>query len=189
MRRLGTALLLSLAPSAALARSALPQMDFSNPLTGTQVIWMVVIIVVLYLVLARWGLPSVGKVLENRATTIAKNLAAARAAKQEADQAVRVLAATLASARANAKAELSKAIETAKAAAAAEASKQNAALEAKIADSEIQVEAARKAAIAAIKPVAIETTSDLLAKLTGITPGQNEIARYVDAAYAARKAA
>lgn len=189
MRRLGTILLLSLAPSAAMARSALPQMDFSNPLTWTQVAWMAAIMVVLYLVLARWGLPAIGKVIEDRAATIADHLAKARAAKQEADQAVTILTATLAAARANAKSELAKAIADAKDAAASLAAKQNAALDATIADAEAKVEAARKAAIAAIQPVAAETSTTILTKLTGLTPAQGDLSGYVDAAYAAHKAA
>jgi F-type H+-transporting ATPase subunit b len=189
MRRFGTALLLALAPSAAMADGKLPQMDFSNPLTLDQVGWMAVILVVLYLLLARWGLPQMGKVLENRATVIARDLAAARAAKQEADRAVALLTATLSTARANAQAEVAKAVANAKAEAAAKAAELNAKLEAKLAESEARIDAARAAAMAAIKPVASEAASEILLKLTGSVPGQDELARRVDDALAARKAA
>ena len=189
MRRFSTALLLTLAPSAAMAESALPQMDFSNPLTWAQVGWMVVIMVVLYLVLAHWGLPEIGKVLENRAAVIARNLAAARAAKQEADQAVAVLGATLAAARSNAHAELAKAMADARAEAAALAAESNAKLDAKIADSEARIEAARAAAVAAIRPVATEATGEILRKLAGMAAQQDQLVNYVDAVLAARKVA
>lgn len=189
IRRFGTALLLALAPSAALADSALPQMDFSNLLTWTQLGWMAVILVVLYLVLAHWGLPQIGKVIENRAAVIARNLAAARTAKQDADQAVIMLGATLASARANAHAELAKALSEAKTKASAEAASLNARLEAKIAESEAQIEAARAAAMAAIRPVATEATGEILQKLVGVAAAQEQLTPYVDAALAARKVA
>ena len=189
MRRFSTALLLTLAPSAAMAESALPQMDFSNPLTWAQLGWMVAIMVVLYLVLACWGLPEIGKVLENRAAVIARNLAAARAAKQEADQAVALISATLASARANAHAELSKAMAEAKVKASSEAAALNAKLDAKISEAEAKIEAARVAALAAIKPVATEATVDILQKLAGMTAEQTQLVNYVDAALAARKVA
>lgn len=189
MRRLGTALLLALAPSAALAEGTLPQLDFSNPLTLDQVGWMAVIMVVLYLLLARWGLPQMGKVLENRAAVIARDLAAARAAKQEADRAVALLSATLTTARANAHAEVAKAVADAKAQAAARAAELNAKLEAKLAESERRIEAARAAAMSAIKPVASEAAGEILLKLTGSVPEQDELARRVDDALAARKAA
>lgn len=189
IRRFGTALLLALTPSAAMADSALPQMDFSNPLTWTQLGWMAVIMVVLYLLLAHWGLPQIGKVIENRAAVIARNLAAARAAKQEADQAVVMLGVTLASARASAHAELAKALAEAKAKALADAASLNARLEAKIAESETQIEAAKMAAMAAIKPVATQTTAEILQKLVGVTQAQDQLDRYVDTALAARKVA
>lgn len=189
MRRLSTALLLALAPSAALAEGKMPQMDFSNPLTGDQVGWMVVILVVLYLALSRWGLPQVGKVLEDRAAAIARDLAAARAAKLEADRAVSLLNATLAAARANAQAEVAEAVAQAKAKAAAQAAELNARMEAKLAEAEARIEAARTAALAAIKPVAAEAAQEMLRRLIGAAPPAEELAREVDAALAARKAA
>ena len=79
MRKLTTIGLLSIAPSAALADGTMPQMDFTNPLTLDQVGWMAVILVVLYLVLSRWGLPQIGKVIEHREAVIAQDLAAANA--------------------------------------------------------------------------------------------------------------
>lgn len=190
MRWFSTALLLTLAPSAAMAEgSTMPQMNFSNPLTLDQVGWMAVILVVLYVVLSGWGLPQIGKVLENRAAVIARDLAAARAAKQEADKAAALQIATLSAARSNAQAELAKAIAAAKAEAAAKAAALDAKLEAKLAESEARIEAAQAAAMAAIKPVAAEAANSILLKLTGSVPGQDELTRRVDDALAARKAA
>ncbi len=119
MRVFGTtiALLLS-APTAAMAEGTMPQMDFHNPLTGTQVLWMAVILVVLYAVLARWGLPEVGKVLENRSAVIDRDLAAARGAKTAADEAVAQLNVTIKLARDTAQAQIAAAVAQAKAEAA-----------------------------------------------------------------------
>jgi len=181
MRKLSTAILLALAPSAALA-DTMPQMDFHNPLTLDQVGWMAVILVVLYLLLSRWGLPEIGKVLENRAAVIARDLAAARAAKHEADAAVAALNATISQARAAAQAEVAKAVTDAKANAAAESTALAAKLEAKLAAAEAQI----AAALAAIKPVAAEAASTILLKLTGIQPAQDQLAPRLEAALAAR---
>lgn len=189
MRALSTAFLLALAPSAALAQSSMPQMDFSNPLTLDQVGWMVVILVVLYLLLARWGLPEMGKVLANRAAVIAADLAAARKAKIEADTAVAAVNATIAQARNAAQAELAKAVGDAKAKAAAEAATLAAALEAKLAAAEAQIATARAAALAAIRPVAAEAAGTILLKLTGQEPDAAALATRLDAALAARKVA
>jgi F-type H+-transporting ATPase subunit b len=167
----------------------MPQMDFHNPLTLDQVGWMVVILVVLYFTLSRWGLPEIGKVLENRAAVIARDLAAARAAKVEADAAVAALNATIHQARAAAQAEVAKAVTDAKARASAEAAKLAASLEAKLAAAEAQIATARAAALAAIKPVAAEAASTILLKLTGTQPAQDQLASRIDTALAARKVA
>jgi F-type H+-transporting ATPase subunit b len=188
MRKLTTALLLSIAPTAAFAEGTMPQMDFANPFTLDQVGWMAVILVVLYLLLSRWGLPEMGKVLENRAALIAKDLAAARAAKIEADTAVAQLNAALVSARTSAQAEVAKAVAEAKAKAAADAAVLNAQLDAKLADAETQIEAARASALAAIKPVAAQAAGAILLKLTGSLPGEDVLAPRLDAALAARAA-
>ena len=196
MRKLSTATLSALAPFAAvmvLAPSSavadtMPQMDFKNPLTFDQVGWMAVILVVLYFALARWGLPEIGKVLENRAAVIARDLAAARAAKIEADAAVKALNATISQARAAAQAEVAKAVTDAKAHAAAEATALAAKLEAKLAEAETQIATARAAALAAIKPVAAEAAGTILLKLTGTQPAADQLAPRLDAALAARLA-
>jgi F-type H+-transporting ATPase subunit b len=176
-------------PAAALADGTMPQMDFHNPLTITQVGWMVVIMVALYLVLARWGLPEMGAVLENRAALIARDLAAARAAKKEADKAVAALNATMKQARAAAQSEIAAAVAEAKTKALQEAAAASARLQAQLADSEAQIEAARQAALAAIKPVAEEAVQTMLARLTGRTADPAAVASEVDATISARQAA
>jgi F-type H+-transporting ATPase subunit b len=188
MRKLSTAALLALAPSAALA-DTMPQMDFHNPLTLYQVGWMAVILVVLYFTLSRWGLPQIGKVLENRAAVIAADLSAARKAKMEADAAVAALNATIVQARNAAQAEVSKAVTDAKARASAEAATLAASLEAKLAAAETQIATARAAALAAIKPVAAEAASSILLKLTGTAPAEDQLGARLDAALSARKVA
>jgi F-type H+-transporting ATPase subunit b len=190
MRRLtAAAFALSLCPAAAFAESKMPQMDFQNPLTGDQVVWMVVILVVLYQALSRWGLPEIGKVLEHRAGVIARDLETARAAKAEADKAVAVLNAALKEARAQAQAEIATAVAEAKTQAFAQATALAAKLDAQLAESEAQIGASRAAAVAAIKPVAADTAKVILARITGKTPDGEALAPEIDAAFAALKAA
>jgi F-type H+-transporting ATPase subunit b len=189
MRRLGTTALLMLSPAAALAEGTMPQMDFHNPLTGSQVVWMVVILVVLYFALSRWALPGVGKVLENRSAVILRDLSAARGAKTEADEAVAALHATIAQARQKAQAEVAEMLGQAKAAAAAKAAAQAERLEQDLAASEQRIATARAAAMAAIKPVAEQTAGSIVLKMTGKPVGAETLSEQVDAALAARKAA
>jgi F-type H+-transporting ATPase subunit b len=188
MRRIAATIAAVIAPCPAFAQSNMPQMDFSNPLTTSQVVWMVIILVALYLVLSRWGLPEIGKVLEHRAQTIGADLETARAAKAAADQAVAELNKTMNQARAAAQAEIAKAVAEAKATALAQSQALAAKLDAQLEASEAQITAARTAALAAIKPVAAEAATEILARLTGKTPTNAALTPQIDAAYAARAA-
>ena len=180
---------LAMSPTAALAEGTMPQMDFSNPLTTWQVVWMVVILVALYIILSRWGLPQIGAVLENRATTISRDLEAARAAKAEADKAVAALNATMKKAREAAQADIAKAESEAKAKALADAKVLAAKLDAQLAYSEKQIAESRAAALAAIKPVAEAASAEILRRLTAETPDHGILSPQIDTALAARKAA
>jgi len=180
---------LCLMPFAAQAEGTMPQMDFQNPLTGAQVIWMAVILVALYVALSRWGLPQIGTVLANRANIIARDLETARAAKAEADKAVAALNATMKQAREKAQAEIAKAESEAKAKALADAKALNAKLDAQLEYSERQIAEARNAALAAIKPVAAETTATILLRLVGSAPDLSSLEAPIDTAIAKRTAA
>jgi F-type H+-transporting ATPase subunit b len=189
IRRTAFALALSMVPAAAMAEGTMPQMDFQNPLTTAQVLWMVVIMVVLYLTLSRWGLPQIGNILERREHQIASDLAAAHAAKAEADRAVAELHATMKQAREKAQADIAKAEADAKAKAFADAKVLNDKLDAQLEYSEKQIAEARTTALAAIKPVAADVATTLMARLTGKAPDHAVLAPEIEAALAARKAA
>ena len=190
IRRTAFAIALSLSPAAAYAAGqTMPQMDFENPLTIDQIWWMIVILVVLYFVLSRWGLPQIGQVLEHRAAMIAHDLDVARTSKAQADEAVAVLNKTMNEARAAAQAQIAKAVSDAKAQARANALALQEKLDAQLAESETQIATARAAALAAIKPVAENTATEMLARLTGKAPASAALSPEIDSALAARKAA
>ena len=80
LRRAGlAAVLLSLPDAARAAEGGMPQLDFGNPLTVSQVVWGAVIFLALYLVFANWGLPLVASVLDERDARINGDLDVARA--------------------------------------------------------------------------------------------------------------
>jgi len=117
-------------PAAAHAAGGMPQLDFKNPLTISQVVWGAIIFVVLYILLSRFALPKVGSVLEERAHKIAADLDGAKAAKAKADGGIAEAQAAVAKARSDAQAAISQALEEAKAASAAQAEALNARLDA-----------------------------------------------------------
>lgn len=169
-------------------KGGMPQLDFANPLTVSQVVWLAIIFVVLYLLLSRWALPQVGAVLEMRANRIQADLEAAQAAKSQADAAVAELTAATREAQATAQAEIAGAVATAKDAAAAQAATLNARLEAQLADAEQRINAARTSAMGALRSVATDTASAVVSRLVGSAPAADAVERAVDGALAARRA-
>lgn len=186
----GTVLLLTSAAYAAeVAEKTLPpQIDFANPLTKSQVVWLFIIFFALYLLLDRWALPQVGEVLEARAARIAADLDAARAAKAQSDAAVAELTAATKKAQAEAQAQIAGAVDSAKAEAAAAAATANARLEQQLAEAEKQIDAAKAASVGALRDVSKTTTADVVTRLAGITPDSSVVDSAVDRALAARAA-
>ena len=145
----------------------MPQLDFSNPLTLAQVVWMAIIFGLLYYLLARYALPQVSGVLENRAERIAGDLDSARAAKSQADAAVAEITEAGRRAAAEAQAGISQAVAQAKAEAAEQARAADERLNAQLAEAEGRIRAARTSAMGALRQVAAETAATVVTRLTG----------------------
>ncbi len=176
------------AAQAAEKKGGMPQLDFANPLTIAQVVWLAIIFVVLYLLLSRWALPQVGAVLEQRANRIQGDLEAAKTAKASADAAVVELTAASRQAQATAQAEIAGAVATANEAAAAQAATLSARLDKQLAEAEGRISAARAAAVGALRSVASDTAAAVVTRLVGAAPSASSVEQAVDAALAARRA-
>ena len=145
----------------------MPQLDFANPFTISQVVWMALIFAGLYFLLERWALPQVASVLESRAHTIDTDLATARVAKEQADSAT--LEVTNATRQANSEAQsaIAQAVAQAKGEAAEQTRVANEQLDAQMAEADQRIAAARSAAMGALREVATGATSDVVQRLTG----------------------
>lgn len=148
----------------------MPQLDFGNPLILSQVVWMALIFGALYMLLDRWALPQVASVLEDRAALIAADLVTARDAKEAADRAVAELRDAMARATAESQLAISTASAQAKAEAAERARVANEALDAQLAAAEQRIDAARTAAMGALREVAADTATAVVTRLTGQAP-------------------
>jgi F-type H+-transporting ATPase subunit b len=164
----------------------MPQLDFHNPLTIAQVVWMALIFGALYLLLARWALPQVASVLDERAGRIAADLDAARAAKAQADAAVAELQQATSQASAAAQSSIAGAVAAAKAEAAEQAHAATARLDAQLAEAEQRIGAARVAAMGALRDVAAETATAIVDRLTGLVTDPALVRTEVGHALAAR---
>lgn len=191
MRRFGALLAaagltcVACAARAAEQKEGMPQLDFNNPMTLSQVVWLGIIFLVFYILLSNWALPKVAEVLQLRASTIAQDLDAARAAKAEADTAVAELTAATKTAHVAAQAQIADALAKAKADAAAQAAGVNAKLDAQIAQAEQRIATARASGLSAVKQVATEAAIAMVGRLADVTPNVSAIESAVVSALAA----
>jgi F-type H+-transporting ATPase subunit b len=175
-----------LLPSGARAAGGMPQLDFANPLTLSQVVWGSLIFIVLYIMASRVGLPKVAEVLEERAARIASDLETAHAAKTKSDAAVLEMTEATAKARADAQATINTELDKAKVVVANQAAEVNERLERQLAESEAQIVAARTAAMGALRQVATETAATVVARLTGTAPDDARLDTAIGGALASR---
>lgn len=167
--RLIAAVLLGMATGAAHA-DTMPQLQFSNPLLVSQVVWGAIIFAVFYWLVSRRGLPKVEAVLEKRARTIGAELEAARHSKKSADTAVAELTEARRRAFAESQAAIASAIAKAKAETEARTTEVNARLDRQLADSEARIGQARATAMASLQDLATGTAEAVFARVTGLAP-------------------
>ena len=143
----------------------LPQFEFQH--WGGQIAYLLVLFAILYVLIARVFTPRMRRVIDERASTIAGALEAARQVQAEALEQSRAAAADLADARARSQGLAF----DARAKAAAEAAERSAVEEAKLAtqlaDAELRIAGMRDSAMAQIGAVANDTAMAIIQKLTG----------------------
>ena len=159
----------------------MPQLDFANPLMMSKLIWLLIIFGALYFILKNYALPQVAAVLDERTARITADLNAARDAQAAGEAALAEIRAATASARAEAQAAISAAMVEAQTKASEHAAELNARLTAQVAQAEQQVRAARDQAMGALREVAGETATAMLARLAIPAPA-NDVSAAVDRA-------
>jgi F-type H+-transporting ATPase subunit b len=151
----------------------MPQLD---PLiVPSQLFWLAVAFLVLYLVLARGALPRIGQVLEDREARIAHDLDEAERLKRETEKAIAEYEAELGRGRAKAQAILT---ET-RARLASQAAEARSQLEQELADelksAEQSLGRAKAKALGEIEKVAAAAAAETVRHLAGIEPSQARI--------------
>lgn len=163
------------APAAASAASGMPQLDFSNPLTVTQAVWLLVIFAGLYLVLSRVALPPVAHVLERRAAVIRTDLDAAKGASDAAKAVRAERDKAEARARSDAQAAVRTAVEDAKAKGAGALAAVEQRLAGELRAAESRIAAARAGAMGEIAAVASDAASAAVQRVAGFVPDQGAV--------------
>lgn len=159
-----------------------PFPPFQKEHFASQLLWLGLAFVVLYVLMAKVALPRVGAILQARRDTIEGNLAEAQRHRTESEAAMAAYEKALADARNRAQAIATDTRDKF----AAEAEGNRKALEAKLAErleaAERTIVASKTAAMANVREVAVESAAAIVEKLTGAAPPPASVAQAVDRA-------
>ncbi|MEE2761145.1 MAG: F0F1 ATP synthase subunit B' [Pseudomonadota bacterium] len=162
----------------------MPQFDVTT--FPTQLIWLVIAFIILYVLMERVALPRIGQVLEERQEKIDDNLDAAEQLRTEAESEAEAYEAALVQAREQARGAIQEAARNG----AEEASRRQEELGRNLADqikaAEENIVAAKQDAVASIREVALVAAGNATERLIGIKPSEAAVAAAVDRALDAR---
>lgn len=144
--------------------------QFDPAVWPTQLFWLAVIFVVLYLLMSRVALPRVAEVLEEREVRINDQLRKAENLKHDAEDAIAAYEKAMAGARAQAHEQLRQAHEATANEAAARQAELSATLSSDLEAAEARIGAARDQAIAGLRDMASELVGSVVERLTGEKP-------------------
>ena len=146
----------------------MPQIAQLAETWSSQVFWLLIFFGITFFVIGRGMVPKVMETVAQRDSQIAADLAAARAARDAADEQEEAWRVRENENRAAAQAIVAKA----KADAAASSDKKlkaaQARLDKKLADAETRIAEARSTALAEVEDVAVEAAQDIVARLAGV---------------------
>jgi F-type H+-transporting ATPase subunit b len=143
---------------------------------ASQLVWLAIAFVLLYLLMWKLALPKVGGVIENRQKRIAGDVAEAGRLKQQSDEAVADYEKALADARGRAQAIANETREKQAAAADATRKKVEGELNAKLAQAEKTIAATKAAAMSNVRGIAEEAAAAIVERLIGAAPNQKAVA-------------
>jgi F-type H+-transporting ATPase subunit b len=149
---------------------------FQKETFASQLIWLAIFFVGLYLLMSRIALPRVGGIIEARTSQIEGDLAEANRLKQESESAIAAYEKTLADARVNAQAIGAKKRDELM----AEADKRRKTLEdqlnRKLEDAEKTIAATKTSAMGNVRGIATEAAAAIVERLIGQAPPEKALA-------------
>jgi len=164
----------------------MPQFDLST--FPTQIIWLALSFIVLYLLMSRVALPRIDNVLAAREEKIDDNLSAAEDLRSSAKADVEAYDKALAAARDEARTAIQEAARAVSQEAAAKQEAQGQRLAQQIKATEVEIERAKAGARASIREAAVGVAQAATQRLIGSAPSESEIAAAVDKALQGRGA-
>jgi F-type H+-transporting ATPase subunit b len=153
---------------------------FAKETFASQLVWLAITFVALYLLISRIAIPRIGGIIEAREQRIAGDLADAQRLKADSEAALAAYEKSLAEARNRAQAiggEIRDKLH-------AEAEENRKALEGKLnaqlADAEKQIAATKTAAMTNVRGIAVEAAAAIVERLIGTAPSAPALAAAVD---------
>jgi F-type H+-transporting ATPase subunit b len=146
----------------------------------SQLFWLAVTFVILYVLMAWIGLPRLARVIEARRRRREEDLARAAEMQSEAEAANQEFQRAMAEARAQAQAVLKETSDRLAAEAAERQRTLAAALAEQIDEAERRIAATKQQALAEVRGIAVDVGRSVVEKLTGATPNEARVAAAVD---------
>jgi len=141
----------------------------------SQLFWLALTFILLYLLMSRIALPRIGGILADRSKRISDDLAAARRFKEQSEAADAAYQKSLADARSRAQAIANDTREKQAAEAAVINKKLEAQLHEKLAAAEQSIATTRSAAMGNVSSIAADTASAIVERLLGTAPAQGDV--------------
>jgi F-type H+-transporting ATPase subunit b len=145
----------------------------------SQLIWLAIFFVLLYALMAKWALPRVARVIDNRQKLITDDIAEAERLKGQSDEAVAAYEKALADARARAQSIANETRERQHAEAEARRKTLEDALNVKLAEAEKSIAATKQAAMSNVRAIAEGAAAAIVERLIGTAPSDKAVAAAV----------
>ena len=154
---------------------------FQKETFGSQLLWLAIFFVALYLIASKLALPRVGSIIADRRKRISSDLDEAARMKDAADAAIASYEKSLADARTRAQAIAAQTRDEVNAEAEVRRKAVEAGLQAKLSAAEEAIAATRTAAMANVQGIAQDAAIAIVTRLTGQAPSQAAAASAVKA--------
>jgi F-type H+-transporting ATPase subunit b len=152
---------------------------FNSQTFASQLVWLAITFVLLYVILAKVALPRVGGIIAHRQKRIADDFAEAEQSKTQSDAAVAAYEKALADARARAQAIANATREKQAAEADATRKRLEDQLNAKLAEAEKSIAATKQDAMVNVHGIAADAAKAIVERLIGTAPADGAVAAAV----------
>jgi F-type H+-transporting ATPase subunit b len=148
---------------------------FDKQTFPSQLLWLTLTFVALYLLMARIALPRIGSILARRRARISGDLAEALRLKGESDAVIASYEKALADAHGRAQALVDDSRQRQAAEAEAQRKALDATLNARIAQAESSIAATKSAAMVNVRDIATEAAAAIVERLIGMSPASRDV--------------